>query len=78
MIWRIPAATVLTFLFSATCIAQQKTLTLEEAIKQAESNYPTLGQRELVAARGDEKIRIPGHAAYPQTTVVVKGIPVFK
>lgn len=73
MIWRIPAATVLTFLFSATCIAQQKTLTLEEAIKQAESNYPTLGQRELVAARGQEKIKILDHAAYPQTSIVGQG-----
>ncbi|MFM7401649.1 MAG: TolC family protein, partial [Bacteroidota bacterium] len=73
MIWRIPAATVLTFLFSATCIAQQKTLTLEEAIKQAESNYPTLGQRELVAARGEEKIKILDHAAYPQTSIVGQG-----
>lgn len=70
MIWRIPAATVLTFLFSATCIAQQKTLTLEDAIKQAESNYPSLRQRELVAARGEEKLKILDHAAYPQANIV--------
>jgi len=73
MIWRIPAATVLTFLFSATCIAQQKTLTLEDAIKQAESNYPTLRQRELVAARGEEKLKFLDHAAYPQASVVGQG-----
>lgn len=73
MNWSIPAATILTFLFSATCIAQQKTLTLDQAIKQAESNYPTLQQRELVAAKGLEKIRILDHAAYPQVNIIGQG-----
>jgi outer membrane protein TolC len=47
----------------------QKTLTLDEALKGAEKNYPGAKQKESVRAVGEQQERLLNNALYPQVNV---------
>ncbi len=53
--------------------SQQRALTLDEALKSAEKNYPGAKQKELVQAAGEQNERLLDAALYPQVNVTGQG-----
>ena len=60
---------IILLLLSVAGSAQQKVITLEDALKSAENNYPAVKQKLLFEEAGKENVKLLNASLYPQLNV---------
>jgi outer membrane protein TolC len=68
------AAIVLMLLVTGNIMAQEKLITLDQALKSAEKNYPLVKQKQLIQESGKTKEKLWNASLYPQVNVAGQAV----